>query len=161
MIETEVYEPDKFDPYKRVYYRSYGRVIRIASLDDNGNIVKDFLYEYNDDKLVDCIVQYSKDHTTITGVKNFYYYENSERIKSTEQYKFENNKKIRTEKAVHEYNDTDRTCTVTIYRESDEPEGYELYGYKKGDDFMSLMGCYNMKNEKISCFDLSKISFPK
>lgn len=161
MIVTEVHEPDKFNRFKRIYYRSHDRIIRMASIDDDGNIVRDSLYEYNDNQLVECIVQYSQDHVTVVGVKKFCYYENSERIKSTEEFKIENNSQIRTQKTEHVYNDADRTCNVTIYRDSDEPVGYELYGYRKGDDFMSLLGCFNMNNEKISCLELNLISLPK
>lgn len=160
MIVTEVFDPDKLNRYKCVYYRSHGRVIRKALLNNDGSIVKDYLYEYKDDESVECIVEYGQDHVTITGVENFYYYENSPRIKYTEKFKFENNCQIRTQKAEHVYDETDRTCTVTQYRESDEPVGYSLYGYRTGDDFMSLLGCFNMNNERISCFELSQIPLP-
>jgi len=56
---------------------------------------------------------------------------------------------------VYEYNDTEETSTITIYRESDEPVVYVLFGIRDGDEFMSLMGCFNMNNEKMSCSDLT------
>jgi len=157
MITTEVYGPDKLEPFKSVYYRSHGRTIRKTFIDDNGNIVKDYLYEYDDNQRVECIVQFSQDHVTVAGIENIYYYENSRRRKYTEKFKFENNRKIRTEKAVYEYNDIEETSTITIYRESDEPVGYALFGIREGDEFMSLMGCFDMNNEKMSCHDLTLI----
>ena len=159
MITTELREPDKFNQFKQVYYRSRGRVIRKALIDQNNQIVKDYLYEYNDENLIECIVLYAEDHLTIYGIKKYFYCENSTRIKTTEEYKFEKGLEIRTQKAEHVYNDDDKACIVTLYGHSEEPVGYELYGYRSGDNFMSLLGCFNMKHEKVSClgFKLEKL----
>jgi hypothetical protein len=159
MITAEVHKPDKISCVKSVYYRSHGRIIRKALIDDDGSVIRDYLYEYNEDQLIECIVLYAQDHITIAGVKKYHYYENSSRIKRTEEFKFKNNSEIRTQKAEHVYNDADRTCIVTLYGGSDEPVGYEYYGYRNDDDFMSLLGCFNMNNEKVSCleFKLEKL----
>jgi hypothetical protein len=155
MITTEIHEPSKHNGYhKSVYYRNQrGRIIRRALIDDHNRIVKDYLYEHNADQLVECIVLYAQDHTTVTAIKKYDYYEGSSNIKSTVEYKYQDGREILTQRAEHVYNDTDRTERVTVFGSSDEPVGYELYGYRKGDDFMSLLGCFNMRDEKISCFD--------
>lgn len=155
MITVEVHSPNKHNLYsKSVYYRnSDGRILRHALIDEKNNIVRDYLYENNANQLLACIVMLAEDHVAISRVKKFFYYENSHRLKSTVEIKFENRNEVIVQKTEHQYDDASRTCKVTYFGETEKPIGYSMYGYREGDEFMSLLGSFNMNNEKVSWFD--------
>jgi hypothetical protein len=161
MITTEVHEPNKRNLYNRsVYYRnSNGLILRHALIDDKNNVVRDYLYEHNADQLLTCIVLLAQDHIAISRVKKFFYYENSTRIKSTVELKCDSGHEVIVQKTEHHYDDTARNCKVTYFGETETPVGYSIYGYREGDQFMSLLGSFNMDNEKVSWFDLGLDKF--
>jgi hypothetical protein len=153
MITTLINQIDKNNEIKSIRYQSYGRTIRKVLIDNKNNILRDFLYEYNDDHLLESIVLHGKDHVSIAALKKFYY-ESSGDICKTEEFKYQNGNEIQTQKAIYTYNKSDRTCVITFYGCTDKPLGYAVYGYRKDEEFESLLGCFNMENEKISYFDL-------
>lgn len=151
MISIEVFEPDESCNFKQIFYRDFDdKVIREIRIYSEKNIIRDYLYEYNNDQLIRNILLLGQDYITIIAVKRYHYYENSNLIKMVEELKYEDNKEIKTQKEEHIYNDVDRTCKVIIHDKLNEPIGYELYGYRGGDDFMSLLGYYSMSQEEIS-----------
>ena len=150
MIETEVHGPSRANSLKCVYYRSQTQIIRKALFDEKGVLVRDYLYEYSEKGLLDSISMYAKDSISLIGLKEYSYYDDSRRIRYTEEFKFENGKKFRTQRADHLFDDVARTSTVTVFGSDDEPLGYELYGFRGNDDFMSLLGFYDMNHEQTS-----------
>lgn len=155
MISTDVFEPDKNNIYKCVYYRdSKGRTLRKLLLDDFGTVIKDFLYERCERGLIVYVALYGKDHITLIGERTYQYFVESSRCKLTEDCIFENGQKIMIRKAVHNYDDQNRTNRVDLYGRDDKFFGYQVYGYIGDDDFMSLIGCFDKSDNRVSCLSL-------
>lgn len=155
MISIQKFEPDKHCEYKCIYYRNdNGSIIRRALIDQNNSIVKDYLYELNERNKVISITLFGPDHSSIMAIKNYYYYDEklSYHIQKTEEYKLTEGEPVLTHRAEHVYEGDDK-CIVTLYADTDEPIGYELYGYRSGDDFMSLIGCFDMNDQRVSFMD--------
>lgn len=149
MISLEIFEPDENCDFKCVYYRdSDDKVIRETQLDKNNNVIRDCLIEYGYGRLMVSMALIGQDNISMIAVRKYHYYEDSDLIKTVEEFKHEEGQEIRTQVAEYKY--IDKTSTVTIYDESNNPVGYELYGYRKNDDFMSLLGFFNMSNEEVS-----------
>ncbi len=154
MITTTIVEKSDINKFKTIYYKGLNGILRKVQVDDFGRILRDYLYDYDEENRIDNIVIYGNDHVEILATKEFCYYQNSTRIKKTKQYKFESGVKLLTQKAEHRYDDENGTSTVVLYKDSDVPVGRMLYGYKNDEEFMSLIGCFDEHGNKVSFFDL-------
>jgi hypothetical protein len=155
MITAEAFEPDRNNKHKCIYYRnSKGKILRKALLGDSGSIVKDYLYERSDGGLIISIALFGKDHISLLGERSYQYFDGTARCKMTKDWIYEDGQKILTRKAVHSYDDKERTSIVKIFGRDDKFLGYQKYGCVGDDECMCLLGCFDRDDNKISCLDL-------
>lgn len=154
MITTEVFGPDENRPFRRIHFRGEkGSIIRRVWLDQDGVIVRDYLYESDAKGRRMGAVMYGCDYEKVLAILE-YLRDEKDREYAIIQYKVCNGEKIRIQKVETIFDEDGHVAKDYLYGEADEPVGYALYAYQGSDDPAAPKGIFNMRGERISYKDL-------